>query len=601
MVDWYTLPNNILLAIFRHLEEDEKVFSFPERYLAIQSRYLRQCQLTCKTWYILLQDKNFRYIVLRNQRQIKSFVRNVLEKGFGPLVRHIVLDLPNYPKSVTDLLPCFSDIFVACPGLKRIYIDPSIINLIWNQPSRNVIRTHCSDLEIVLSLKHRYHIHDEVYHTAACLVHSTLRELLFYIDNSKMIEEIGLKRFKRLHSLYIKFSRSKDVFTVGKIVKNCSSVKSIELLYEGFHTNQEAVWTTDVCTPIYISPYIKQLFIKYILYDTRIYSYLMQTFPCLVDISLRFKPVTDKQVPMLVQAPTDMIVTFIRYLINIPTVYVPYIPILDLGDFLIKISDKSGTIKYLSLRYKQINGMGCPSYTAISSNMKEKEKTMNVVINYKQDEPVILPRIGLIKQSGNNLKYLKVDMGMNAISMKSIVTDLINDATFSDILTQCPNLQTIYIRCALLYNFGTRLQHQKKLVFNGNVGFYRTLISYSFISSLSFNISYISTFTMEYCRFIEDNYDNTNIAIDMPDTKFVNIIYGDYVRTSQVYLKLVKTVDSSTFWFVGNKDYYEKCNEHEYEISRKNKHSLSFFVRCKDVKTIDINAGRFNILVTPWV
>ncbi|GAA5814196.1 hypothetical protein MFLAVUS_007689 [Mucor flavus] len=601
MVDWYSLPNDILLAIFWHLEEDEKVFSFPERYLAIQSRNLRQCQLTCKTWYMLLRDKNFRYIILRNQRQIGSFVRNVLDKGFGPLVNHIVLDLQNDTKSVTALLLCFSDILVACTGLKRIYIDPAIINLIWNKPSFDVIRTRCSDLELILSLKHRYHIRDEVYLTAACLLHSTLRELLFYIDNSSMVEEIGLEHFTRLHSLYIKYSRSKDVFTVGKIVENCSSVKSIELLYEGFHTNQEAVWTTDVCTHIYTSPYIKQLLIKYILYDTRIYSYLMQTFPCLVDISLRFKPVTDEQVPMLVQAPTDMIITFIRYLINIPTVYVPYIPILDLGDFLTKICDKSGTIKYLSLCYKQINGMGCPSYAAISSNSKEKETMMNVGIYYKQDEPVILPRIGLIKESGNNLKYLKVDMGMNAISVKSIVTDLINDATFSDILTQCPNLQTIYIRCALLYNFGTRLQHQNKLVFNGNVGFYRTLIGYSFISSLSFNISYISTFTIEYCRFIEDNYDNTNIAIDMPDTKFDNIIYGDYVRTGQVYLKLVKTVDSSTFWFVGNKDYYEKCNEHEYEISRKSKHSLSLFVRCKDVKTIDINAGRFDIVVTPWV
>ncbi|GAA5800968.1 hypothetical protein HPULCUR_006408 [Helicostylum pulchrum] len=600
MVDWYSLPNDILLVIFRYLEEDEKVFFFPERYLAIQSRKLRQCQLTCKTWYRLLQNKNFRYIILRNQRQIKGFVSNVLDKGFGPLVKHIVLDFEYDTKETTSLLLYFSNIFGACTGLKRIYIDPAIINLIWNEPSFDATQTHNSNLELVPSLKHRYPKNNHMYHTAACLLHSTLRELLFYIDNSSVIEKVGLEYFTRLRSLYIKFSNSKDVFTVGKIVKNCSSVMSIELLYEGSHTNQEAVWTTDVCTPIYISPYIKQLLVKYILYDTRVYSYLMQTFPCLVDISLRFKPITDEQVPMLVQAPTDVIIKFIRYLINIPTVYVPYIPILDLGDFLVKICDNSGTIKYLSLRYKQINEMGCPSYIAISSSLKEKEK-MNVGIYYKQDEPVILPRIGLIKQSGNNLKYLKVDMGMNVISMKSIVTDLINDATFSDILTQCPNLQTIYIRCALLYNFGTSLQHQKKLVFNGNVGLYRSLINYSFLSSLSFNISYISTFTMESCQFIEDNYDNTNIAMDMPDTKFVNIIYSDYVRTGQVYLKLVKTADSSTFWFVGNKDYYEKCNEREYEISRKSKHSLSLFIRCKDVTTIDINAGRFSILVTPWV
>ncbi|MBM6385825.1 MAG: hypothetical protein JSY10_17855 [Paenibacillus sp.] len=588
--------------IFRYLEEEEKVFFFPERYLAIPSINLQQCQLTCKTWYRLLRNKNFRYIILHNQRQIKGFISNVLNKGFGTLVEHIVLDFGDDTEAIRSLILCFSDLLDACTGLKRIYLDPAIINLIWTEPGFNAIQKPHSELELIPSLKHRYPKSNQMYHIASFLLHSTLRGLLLYIDNSSMVEKIGLKYFTKLHSLYIRFDNSREVFTIGKIIGNCSSVRSIELQYEGYHTNKEAVWTIDVCTPIYISPYIKQLLIKYILYDTRIYSYLMQTFPCLVDISLRFKPITDKQVPMLVQAPTDMIIKFIRYLINMPTVYVPYIPILDLGGFLIKVCDKSGTIKYLSLRYKQINGMGCPSYIAISSNLKEKEKEkMDIGIYYKQDEPAILPRIGLLQQSGNNLKYLKVDMGMNVINMKSIVTDLINDATFSDILTQCPNLQTVYIRCALLYNFGTSLQHKKKLVFNDNVGFYRSLINYSFISSLSFHISYISTFTMESCQFIEDNYDNTNIAIDMPDTQFVNIIYGDYVHTGQVYLKLVKTVDNSTFWFVGNKDYYEKCNEREYEISRKSKHSLSLFVRCKDVTTIDINAGRFNIIVTPWV
>lgn len=201
----------------------------------------------------------------------------------------------------------------------------------------------------------------------------------------------------------------------------------------------------------------------------------------------------------------------------------------------------------------------------------------------------------MIEKNVDNVQCIRMLMGFD-IDIPDNVNLLVNqedDDRLSNIFSKCPNLKVIYIASTILRTFGTSLQ-EKKIPFIEKVDLNSSLVYGSFLFDMSFHFPFIDQFEINLCRF--DGETKDNVTINMPDTKFTNITYGDFTEINKLYLKLITIENNTTSWFVGNIDGSNTCTENEYQNSLQDRKSLSLFIQCKQVNTFAFRSEEFDLV-----
>ncbi|GAA5800638.1 hypothetical protein HPULCUR_006074 [Helicostylum pulchrum] len=146
-----------------------------------------------------------------------------------------------------------------------------------------------------------------------------------------------------------------------------------------------------------------------------------------------------------------------------------------------------------------------------------------------------LPRIGMIEHNGDNFQCINMDMCFDFDAINFLVWNSTED-DLSSILSKCLNVKNISVIHTLLRKFGTGLQEQK-IPFIQILKLDRLLVYDSFLRDMSFHLPFIDEFVAINCRV--DGENKKNVTIDMPHTKFTEIVYySDSVDVSKWYLKL---------------------------------------------------------------
>ncbi|GAA5817206.1 hypothetical protein MFLAVUS_010749 [Mucor flavus] len=586
---WNNLPTDILRIVFYHLEKQVMVSTFPMKFIGIPSRNLLQCQLTCKNWSSLAQSRFYKCVILKKSRQLNLLID--LDDYTKDLVHHIMFDYITHDVNAYTIINSFRKIAFYFTEINSIYTNFSYQNEIWQAVKSERSEGRFAKLHVI-PFKPTANYNDIVqYNDVAWDLRDNLRELEVYDVNpvpAKNTER--LSHFTSVDAVYFKLRDFNNVYTVDQQIKKNGSVRSVDVVCVGF-TNDTYHTPVTLDRDVHILPYIKQLDVRRFLYDCNIYSYVMQVFPNLDKISLTTRKIPDTRTVQSLS--TDAAIQFMKYLLRISLLYVTYIPFEDLETVLMEFYDHKRIIKNLDIQYTQNNVTARhSSYLSMWTYIKDR---LNIEVRYGKEGPrFILPRLGMIEKNGKNFQRIKMDMGFDVDALKTFVSlgDQ-SDGRLSNFLSTCPNLKNIYIARTLLRTFGTGLEEQK-MPFLQEVELNTLLVYGSFLFDISSHLPSIDNFTINNCRFDDETEDN-NITINMPDTDFANIIYSASIYIRSLYLKLTTVENNTTRWFVGNKGCYNTCTENKYQNSLRDKNILSLFIQCKQVAYIRFRIYGFNL------
>lgn len=156
---------------------------------------------------------------------------------------------------------------------------------------------------------------------------------------------------------------------------------------------------------------------------------------------------------------TEKMVLLFQYLLHLPQFSVGQIRVENTNDILMGIQGKNRWITSLKLSYST---PPCrkPDFLTIKTCPNTKGRII-INVSCNPQTPPFLPHIGLIEQSGENLKYLEIDMCSVVYSKKTKVKRLRDGVTFSSFLLQCPHLLGIRVSNTALSTFSEHIQFQK--------------------------------------------------------------------------------------------------------------------------------------------
>ncbi|KAI8088282.1 hypothetical protein BDF21DRAFT_460437 [Thamnidium elegans] len=591
MSSWSFLPQDILEIIFQYLEQDFHISIHPTKSIKVQSNDTFQCQFTCKNWTSLAQRKIYKRVILKSIQQLKSFTHTLQNNSMGSLVEHIYLQPEKKETEIREALLIYIQIMATfCTFLKTLYMDSSDFQDIWKLIRDERSKGNFTRLQFIPFVKDQTNENILDYGDAAFSLQQTLRELAIY-DKNISLDKSKLWHFPNASTVFFKFDDPVDTRFINRHMKWLPSVTGAEIDFNNREPNQDQVNTE---SPIHISPHLKQLSVKTFFYSNVLSNYIMKAFPNLQKMIVKVEYICYYQAPM----STDEIVKFLEYLLDIPELSVSCIPVVNQNDVLLGLHGKSRHIKELKISYMGIPYFLGSSYLNIATCPNVKEKIVISVI-YKADIPPLLPHIGLMEQSGKDLRYLEINMGLGLFGMISMKPDSENGVTFSGILQQCPHLLGICIQNAILNTFGSQLQLQDRIEIRDYITFNKSLIHSAFLQSLSFYVSYIFQFTLRGCRFMDEVTRGSIREINMANTEFYNIVYDDWALTDKVYLKLTKTINNTISWYMAQDYYINVCTEKDYEDSLQDQDILSLFIRCKDAFQVRISLPKLDVVFKP--
>ncbi|GAA5814190.1 hypothetical protein MFLAVUS_007683 [Mucor flavus] len=469
-------------------------------------------------------------------------------------------------------------------------MDSSNFQEIWKLIKDERLKGNFTKLQVIPSVKDQTEENVLDYHDAAFSLQQTLRELAIYEKNVSL-DKSKSWRFPNVSFVFFKLDDLEDVRFINRHMKWLPSATEAEIYFDNCGSNLDQV-NTELATRIF--PQVKQLSVKKNFYSNRLSNYIMKAFPNLQKMVVNVKSVFYYQVPM----STNEIVEFFEYILGIPELSVRYIPVGNQNDVMLGLNSKNRRIKKLKISYTYMSYLSGYSYISVATCPNVKERIIFSII-YKANTPPLLPHIGLIEQSGKDLQYLEIDMGLGIFGTISMKPDSDDGVTFSGILRQCPHLLGICIRNAILNTFGTHLQYQDRIEIRDYITFGNLLIHTSCLPSLSFYVPYISQFTLSRCRFMDEVIRGSIREINMASTEFYNIVYDDWESIDKVYLKVTKTINNTISWYMAQDYYINVCAEKDYEDSLPDKDVLSLFIRCKDVFQVRISLPRLDVIFKP--
>ncbi|KAG2237613.1 hypothetical protein INT48_004516 [Thamnidium elegans] len=582
---WGDIPVEILGIIFKYLELKAIRQHTSINGAAYQSQRMLQCQLVCKNWDTLAQINIYKQVTLKSTQQLEKFTYTLVHSNKGSLVKYIKF---RFTDKKEILNPLFRRVARFCTDLRMLELEHDD-EFIWDTIKKEREKGHFLKLEVIPF------INDQAtrnmvrrYNLAAYSLRHSLRELIVYeLEYPLRLEnKIVVPHFLKVEFIHFQFGDCSDLYTIDFRVKECPSIKSIDVICKGSLLRENSLADIRKHT-VYVLSHIKRLRLGIAPFGDNMYTYIMQTFPNLESIFLDFKPDPYSILHLITKpAATDIAIQFLRFLIQTPLYSIRYFPLKSIDDVLIGFDDDKNIIKNLHIAYVQGDPIEALPYISLSTYSKVV-KTIKLQVCYVRNTPYFLPRLGLVERSGTNLQHIKIDMGVKYRFEETMLKKLSNVTSFSDILSQCPNLREIEICNTPLYSFTSKAQYANKLLSCDYIYLFEALIYPSFLAMLSSHVSYIAKFTVASCTFI-GNSDNN---IDMPDTTFDHIVINGFSWVRSVYLKLERTgSNSSVTCYTGSGNCYQRCAVSMYEEQFfRNKQNASLFIRCKDVRTVSLN------------
>ncbi|KAI9262896.1 hypothetical protein EDC94DRAFT_659200 [Helicostylum pulchrum] len=581
---WKDLPTDLLRIIFHYLEKQAKVDTYPISYIGFRSPNLLQCQLTCKNWSFLAESKLYNYIICKDPRNFELLLDSCSRNK--DLVHYITFRYSVNDATQDIVISTFRKIALYFTELKAVYHYFRFVDEIWKLVKTERSKGQFGKLQVI-PFKWSPDYDDIVqYNDMAWGLKNSLRELKIYDVNPAPVENTErLSHFPAVDTFQFKLSDFNNVYSIDQQLKKSRSVRSVDVDSIGFK-NYTFYAPIRNSSSVNVLPYTRQLDIKKTLYDSKMFSYIMQVFPNLNKITLT--PNSKTMAPL----STEITIQFLRYLLRIRNISVTDIPLQNTDQVLMGFYDQKSIVNRLDIIYSQDKEGGFSNVSIDTHNSK------SIYINVKclkESPKIILPRIGMIEKNVDNVQCIRMLMGFD-IDIPDNVDLLVNqedDDRLSNIFSKCPNLKVIYIASTILRTFGTSLQ-EKKIPFIEKVDLNSSLVYGSFLFDMSFHFPFIDQFEINLCRF--DGETKDNVTVNMPDTKFTNITYGDFTEINKLYLKLITIENNTTSWFVGNIDGSNTCTENEYQNSLQDRKSLSLFIQCKQVNTFAFRSEEFDLV-----
>ncbi|KAI9256106.1 hypothetical protein EDC94DRAFT_616666 [Helicostylum pulchrum] len=591
MSNWGHLPNDILEIAFQYLEQKTYTLVYPTKVIRAQPKDVFQCQLTCKNWSSSAQTEIYKRVVLKSSRQLESFIYTLQNSGVGPLVKHIFY-LPEAIETETRETPLVhvQNIATFCTFLKTLDMDCSNLQGVWKLIREERLKGNFTRLQVIPSVKDQTEENILDYQDAAFSLQQTLRELVISTENMSLDESKSCN-FPNIDTVFFKFGDSVDASFINKNMKEFPSATGIEIDVENRKLSQALVNTE---FPIHVFPQVKKLSIREHYHSIGLSSYIMKAFPNLQEMIMVDTAVDSSQLTM----STKEAIQFIEYMLCIPELTVGYVPVENQYDVMLGFHDKNRCIDKLKLHYLNESSISDSPILTLKTFPQVKE-LIQIEVVYQFGIPPLLPRIGLIERSGKNLIFLELDMDIHFDNTVSEILNWNQDVTFSSILQQCPNLSGISILHTVLNTFGTDIRLENRMVISSHLSFTNSLFHTSFLPDLSFWVAHISELILNNCQFIGEAQRGSIRQIDMPNTAFYAITYEDLVSKEEVYLKLTKTISNTVSWYRIQGELTFTCAEQEYENSLQNQDTLSLFIHCKDIFSIEVILPEHNAIFNP--
>ncbi|GAA5800976.1 hypothetical protein HPULCUR_006416 [Helicostylum pulchrum] len=426
------------------------------------------------------------------------------------------------------------------------------------------------------------------YNNAACSLEQTLHELVIR-DNSMALIEGKTSHFPKVHTIFLKFAYYVDAYVMNRYMERLPSATVVDISIKNYGGLNEDQDVTEF--DIHVSPKVKKLTVKHPYCYNKFYIYIMKAFPNLQKVNINVRGFDTKKEPM----PTEEAVQFLEYLLRVPKFSAFRIPVESQNDVFIGLLDNNRHIKTLDITYvmESLSGSDFVSMESLS-DVKD-----GIVINIfrKGKTSLMLPHIGLVQESGKDLLYLHIDMGIETFGHKAKVLRRKRGIALSSILQRCPRLLGVSIYNTALDAFGIYLEFQESIEIRDYITILGSLIRSSFLSDLSDRVSFTSQFTLTNCQFFDEAANDWIREIDMPHTQFDEIRYEEEILSNKVCLKLIKTICNTVSWYVSKGAYLIACIEKQYEDSVKNKNIPSLFIRCKDVHAVIISLTEIHVVL----
>ncbi|KAG2235896.1 MAG: hypothetical protein JSY10_17815 [Paenibacillus sp.] len=577
---WKYLSHDILDIVFQYLEFDTMVSSCPDERTYVHLYDIYQCQLTCKNWASLAQIYIYKRVLLNDNRDAEIFLRSIQDNGLGYLVKHIHLpeNLGRTETSRESALAYIHYIAVFCPFLKTLNMDATDFRdvCVWKAIRDERLGGNFTRLQVMPLVEEETENTILYYNDAIYSLQQTLRELVFYNKNLSL-DESKLRGFPNMDLVMFKFDGFSDMHFVCEKMKWFPSATNIEMFVGNYVSNQDQIGF-----PVHVFPQVEKFLIDEHYYRAGISSYIMNAFPNLQELNIAARNTYPGQLVL----PTKVAVPFLEYLVGVSEFYVYYIPIADQHSAMLGFYGKKRRISKLKIGYLCIPSCH-PHFISLNTDPKVKE-LIEIQVGYRLILPPLLPEIGLIEQSGENIEFLELDMGIHSFDMISAALRSKQGVCLSRILQRCPHLRGISIWNTCFNLFGRDLILHGRIKISDHLSFNNSLINTMFLQNMSSSVYFISEFTLNNCRFNDNTLTEFSRVINMPDTEFRTITYEERLQKEKIYLQLTKTQTRSTNWHRIEDGGTFICTKQEYENSLITQNTLSLTVCCKNIFEVNI-------------
>ncbi|GAA5814197.1 hypothetical protein MFLAVUS_007690 [Mucor flavus] len=606
MSRWISLPTEILVNIIHQFETTPVKIreALTDKKIPIHTTDLLQLQLTCKSWSSVTRSIIYRSVVfkhvsrLKNVSRLEKFMITLSNSDTGVLIENLHIDFSLVRLSFV------STIAQNCPNLKILHIRYPLIGRIWETIKTERDRGFLTKLEVIPVLHPLAEVEFIVakYNLAAFQLRQSLRELVIY-DMGVALYAGKLLCFPKVDTLCLKLTKYTNIYTIDQQIKNNLSMKFVRIRYENDTSNVIAN-NTNSDALIHASSQVKRLEITSSVYNYRLYTYIMQTFPNLETIFLDYR-ISGSYTSLL---STTEAVPFFQYLMNMREISANFYFYGKRNDIMLQLYDKNNTIRHLHLQYNPLLSSRDGSVSLKMSTAALIKGKIRIDLAFPKDALLSLPRIGFVEKSGFNLLCLEIDLTLrdNDVELAPSQENL-NEfdqnrySTLSKILHYCPQLCDLLITSTPLNDFGDGIQlDQKKRVYQ-KVIFERVTFGPFFLPGFSHHVSYISDMRIIECSLVDkcqssnilNGVNNTYIDIHMPDTKFGDITCSNYAFLKRIYLTLLKTGEDQHTCYYGDKDSLKKIPLFfEPPSSTNDDPILCISIKCIDVCKITINIGK---------
>ncbi|KAI9357770.1 hypothetical protein BD770DRAFT_456705 [Pilaira anomala] len=429
MIDYSKLPTEILTIIFEYLD--------PDRVITSTKKNIIQCQHTCKSWAVVAKTNLYQKIGIQyNSNAANLFFNTLLEHNLGYLVKSITIyGLKKKHNNRILLSNLVSQIGDLCPNLKNFSVKYPFISVdFWKCIQSERSKGAFSKLQVAtIPLCFRKNKVNQYYKAAY-----SLKDTLIELRILPRVPIENLESFKNINTLYFPIDNSNEIYKIDQHIKVCPSVKFININPTG-NTKVYPLNNDINGSSVNICPQVRQLLVKDIQFDNELFGYVMNVFPNLNELNIRFKT---KSLPKrLNKTSNEIALQFLSYLMKIPNASVNIFPVEDVESLLKNFQDISGINRNLSITYQKNTTI--PNSLTLSTN----RRGINILVNSSNNEYLNLPRIGMIEKSGKRLQSITLNMGINYKHMNDLngMDALNNGIDVYPIFLYCPNLKSIHI------------------------------------------------------------------------------------------------------------------------------------------------------------